>query len=96
MSVSVPCISCDGGWTTLKQLLKSCIYIDSDGNEYFSIKFTECSGQDSAAVVCGSSPTIEQLFKGTFITDDCGHCSLLVGIDQSSMDLVCDNCTPRK
>ena len=96
MSIHVPCVSCDGGWTTLKQLFKGIIYVDDDGNEYFNIKLVACSAQDTPAVVCGSSPTLEQLFKGSIVVDDCDHCALLIGIDQSSMDLVCDNCTPRK
>jgi len=96
MSVLVPCQTCDGGWTTLRQLFKSCIYVDSDGNQYYNIKFVVCSGQDSPAVVCGYNPTLEQLFKGSIAVNDCDQCALLVGIDQSSMDLICDNCTPRK
>ena len=96
MSVFVPCISCDGGWTTLKQLLKSCIYEDSEGNQYLNIKFIACSSKDTAAVTCGGNVTLEQLIKGSIVVNDCDQCALLVGIDQGSMDLVCDNCAPRQ
>ena len=95
MSILVPCISCDGGWTTLKQLFKGLIYEDSDGNQYFNIKFIPCGAQDSPAVTCGGNVTLEQLIKGSIVVNDCDQCALLVGIDQGSMDLICDNCTPR-
>ena len=81
MSTHTACLTCDGGWTTLQQLLKSCLYVDTDGNQYFNIKFVECSAQDTAAVVCG--------------INGCNQCALLVGIDQASIDLICDDCNQR-
>jgi len=93
MSVNTKCLTCDGGMVTLEQLLKSCFYVDSEGNQYFSIKFTECSSEDDKAVDCGGNETLEQLWKSTFVINDCDQCSLQVGIDQSSIDLICDECT---
>ena len=95
MSTHTACLTCDGGWTTLQQLLKSCLYVDTDGNQYFNIKFVECSAKDTAAVVCGSNQTLEQLFKGSIVVNGCDQCALLVGIDQASIDLICDDCNQR-
>ena len=77
---------------TLEQLLKSCFYVDSEGNQYFNIKFLACSAEDDKAVACGGNETLDQLLKGTFVVNDCDQCALQVGIDQGSIDLICDEC----
>lgn len=93
MSLNTGCLTCDGGWVTIIQLLKSCFYIDDDGNQYFNIKFTECDSEHSSAVGCnGNMVTLEQLFKASIVVNDCDQCALQVGIDQGSIDLVCADC----
>ena len=77
---------------TLDQLLKSCFYVDSEGNQYFNIKLALCSAQDDKAVDCGGNETLDQLLKGTIVVNDCDQCALQVGIDQGSVDLICDEC----
>jgi hypothetical protein len=77
---------------TLEQLLKSCFYVDSEGNQYFSIKILECDTTDEKAVGCGGNETLEQLFKGTFVINGCDQCSLQVSIDQESIDMICAEC----
>ena len=92
MSLNTGCLTCDGGYVTLDQLLKSCFYVDSEGNQYFNIKFVTCGAQDSKAADCGAYETLEQLLKGTIVVNDCDQCALQVGIDQGSIDLICDEC----
>jgi hypothetical protein len=98
MSLQTKCLTCDGGWTTLAQLLKSCLYVDTEGNQFFNIKFIECSSEDTPAVSCnGGMKTLEELFKGSIVTNGCNQCALLVGIDQASIDLICADCNaPRQ
>ena len=92
MSLNVKCLTCDGGMVTLEQLLKSCFYVDSEGNQYFNIKFIACSSQDDKAIDCGGNEILDELLKGTIVVNDCDQCALQVGIDQGSIDLICDEC----
>lgn len=92
MSLHTKCLGCDDLPLDLETILKSLFRKDSEGNIYLPLKFNVCSSRDALAAECGSDYTAEQLFRAALVIDDCGHCALKVGIDEGSLDLICDEC----
>lgn len=86
MSVKTLCFDCQ---TPLKipEVLQRVIRQDDDGSVYVNIVFNErgSCGEYSAAYDCNAVPTLEEIFGGTIVEDECGQCGLNILIN-------CDIC----
>ena len=83
MSVLEKCIPCSTEPIDWLTALKKCIVKDSDGNYYLNVYYTECPDdcdEITPAPDCVSDFGIEELFKNSLVTDECGNCAIsLVG-----------------
>lgn len=86
MSVKTLCFDCQ---TPLKipEALRGVIRQDSDGSVYINIVFNErgSCGEYESAYSCNEVPTLEEIFAGTIVEDECGMCGINILIN-------CDIC----
>jgi len=86
MSVKTLCFDCQ---TPIKipEDLRGVMRQDSDGAVYLNVVFNErgSCGEYTDAYSCNENPTLEEIFFGTIVEDECGKCGINILIN-------CDIC----
>ena len=84
MSVKTLCFDCQTP-VVIPEVLRGIMRQDTDGTIYLNIVFNErgSCGEYESAYDCLESPTLEEIFAGTIVEDECGQCgiNILVNCD---------------